>query len=136
MLQQRITKSSGGSTLLRSKVPFQARRKLINAPKVHRKRVSDLGSDELEGDLVLCCPSQRRPNLYGACFFEWKSHEWLISLSKYAGARPWRPLNTSMYFRQSRRYWSVGQPNVRDICDRETACVVFNNTSGTLLQLI
>ena len=134
MLQQSITKSSGGSTLITSKLPFQARRRLINAPQVQRKRVPELGSAELEGDLVLCCPSQRL-SLWRV-FFEWKSREWLNSLSKYAGARPWRPLNTSMYFRQSRRYWSVGQPNVRDICDRETACVVFNNTSGTLLQLI
>ena len=27
------------------------------APQVQRKRVPDLGSAELEGDLVLCCPS-------------------------------------------------------------------------------
>ena len=31
--------------------------------------------------------------------YEWKSRAWINSLSKYAGARPSRLLNTSMHFR-------------------------------------
>ena len=46
--------------LLGCKVPLQAKRNVINimlAPQVQRKRIPDLGSAELEGALVLSCPS-------------------------------------------------------------------------------
>ena len=53
-------KSKGGSVRLRAKIPFKAKRKLINImlpPQVQRERVPDLGSAEPEGALVLSCPS-------------------------------------------------------------------------------
>ena len=56
----KYNKSKGGSVRLGSKVPFQAKRKLIDImlpPQVQRKRVPDLGSTEPEGALVLSCPS-------------------------------------------------------------------------------
>ena len=86
-------KSKGGSVRPGSKLPFQAERKLVNimlAPQVQRKRVLELGSAEPEGALVLSCPiarSRRIKSLWHV-LNDWKSHAWLNSLRKYAGARP------------------------------------------------
>ena len=67
------------------------------APQVQSKRVPDRGSAELEGALVLYCLAAAK--FVWHVFFDCKSREWLNSFSKYVGARPWRLLNISMYFR-------------------------------------
>ena len=57
----KYNKSNGGSIRLGSKVPFQAKRKLINimlAPQGQRKRVPGLRFAEPEGAPVLSCPSK------------------------------------------------------------------------------
>ena len=48
--------------------------------------------------LVVLASSRRSKSLWHL-LYEWKSREWLNSLSKYAGARPWRLINTSMNLR-------------------------------------
>ena len=48
--------------------------------------------------LVVLASSRWSKSLW-RLLYEWKSHEWLNSLSKHAGARPWRLINTSMNLR-------------------------------------
>ena len=89
----KYNKSKEGSVRLGSKLPFWAKRKLINimlAPQVQRKRVLGLGSAKPEGALVLNCPRAmgRRSKSLWHVLNDWKSSEWLNSLRKYAGARP------------------------------------------------
>ena len=71
------------------------------APQVHRKLFLELGSAEPEGALVLSCPIARGRRIKSLWHVlnDWKSHAWLNSLRKYAGARPGRFLNINMHFR-------------------------------------
>ena len=48
--------------------------------------------------LVVRASGRRNKSLWHV-LYEWKSYVWLNSLTKYARARPWRFLNTSMHFR-------------------------------------
>ena len=48
--------------------------------------------------LVVRARGRRNKSLWHV-LYEWKSCVWLNSLTKYARARPWRFLNTSMHFR-------------------------------------
>ena len=74
------------------------------APQGQWKRVPDLGSAEPEGalELTCSCPSKRQTeqiSMVRVLWMEIARVAKLIIISKYAGARPWNPLNTSMHFR-------------------------------------
>ena len=67
--------------------------------------------------LVVRASGRRNKSLWRVLYV-WKSCVWLNSLSKYARARPWRFLNTSMHFRWSRRDWRRNLTLVSNICEQ------------------